>query len=85
MNGKFADLRLICGFMFQPLGTKLLFMAGELSPSREWNHDCKPPLYRGERWLYEADFDACGFEWVDCTDFERQENQEFEGYAAFRL
>jgi 1,4-alpha-glucan branching enzyme len=28
-------------------------------------------LYRGAAMLYELDFDAAGFEWVDCTDFQR--------------
>jgi 1,4-alpha-glucan branching enzyme len=37
---------------------------------QRWVRDLNT-LYRGERSLYEVDFDASGFEWVDCTDFER--------------
>lgn len=37
---------------------------------RRWVTDLNT-LYRGERSLYEVDFDSSGFEWVDCTDFER--------------
>jgi 1,4-alpha-glucan branching enzyme len=28
-------------------------------------------FYRGQRSLHQVDFDAAGFEWVDCNDFER--------------
>jgi 1,4-alpha-glucan branching enzyme len=89
---KFANLRLLYGFMFGHPGKKLLFMGDEFGQWSEWDHDAslewhlleKPPhlglkrwvrdlntLYRGAAMLYELDFDAAGFEWVDCTDFQR--------------
>jgi 1,4-alpha-glucan branching enzyme len=89
---KFANLRLLYGFMFGHPGKKLLFMGDEFGQWSEWNHDASlewyllenPPhsglkrwvrdlntLYRGAAMLYELDFDAAGFEWVDCADFQR--------------
>lgn len=36
---RFANLRLLFGYMFTHPGTKLVFMGGEIGQSAEWNHD----------------------------------------------
>ena len=56
---KFANLRLLFGYMFAQSGKKLLFMGGEFGQWHEWNHDesiqwhlLEYPLHTGlQRWV----------------------------------
>ncbi len=56
---KFANLRLLFGYMFSQPGKKLIFMGGEIGQFREWNHDSSLdwhlldfPLHAGlQRWI----------------------------------
>jgi 1,4-alpha-glucan branching enzyme len=56
---KFANLRLLLGYLYTQPGKKLLFMGGELAQWREWNHDAsldwnllEHPPHRGmQRWV----------------------------------
>lgn len=88
---KFANLRLLYGYMFTHPGTKLLFMGAEFGQSAEWNfegsldwhllqfgfHDGVKKvitdlnaLYKLYPALYEKQFSAEGFEWIDYSDHQ---------------
>lgn len=86
---RFANLRLLYGFMFTHPGAKLLFMGGEFGQSSEWNFEqsldwhlleydyhkgikntiqALNKLYRKYPALYEKQFTADGFEWINYGD-----------------
>ena len=88
---KFANLRLLYGYMFTHPGTKLLFMGSEFGQSSEWNfegsldwhllqygfHDGVKKvitdlntLYKTHPALYEKQFSAEGFEWINYSDHQ---------------
>ena len=88
---RFANLRLLYGYMFTHPGTKLLFMGGEFGQSAEWNFEQSldwhlleydfhkgikncisdlNKLYKENRALFEKQFSAEGFEWINYGDNE---------------
>jgi 1,4-alpha-glucan branching enzyme len=88
---KFANLRLLYGYMFTHPGTKLLFMGSEFGQSAEWNFEQSldwhllefgyhkgiketitslNALYKKYPALYEKQFSADGFEWINYSDSE---------------
>ncbi len=88
---KFANLRLLFGYMWTHPGKQLLFMGGEFGQWDEWHHDSSlqwhlnewgphqgvqrwirdlNAFYRSEPALFQCDFDAQGFEWIDFHDWE---------------
>jgi len=88
---KFANLRLLYGYMFTHPGTKLLFMGDEIGQGNEWafqgsiewhllDYDLHRgikneisalnALYRNYPALYEKQFSAEGFEWINHQDSE---------------
>jgi 1,4-alpha-glucan branching enzyme len=88
---KFANLRLLYGYMFTHPGTKLLFMGDEIGQGNEWafqgsiewhllDYDLHRgikneisalnTLYKNYPALYEKQFSAEGFEWINHQDSE---------------
>lgn len=88
---RFANLRLLFGYMFTHPGTKLIFMGGEFGQSSEWNFQNSldwhltqydfhsgiqavirdlNQIYKTYPALYEKQFSAEGFQWIDYGDGE---------------
>ena len=56
---RFANLRLLFGFMYMHPGTQLMFMGGEFGQTSEWNFESQL-----DWWLLEHDFHKNTREWV---------------------
>ncbi len=88
---RFANLRLLYGYMFTHPGAKLLFMGSEFGQSGEWNFEQSlewhllqydyhkgikqcitdlNKLYKTYPAMYEKQFSAEGFEWINYGDNE---------------
>ncbi len=88
---RFANLRLLFGYMYTHPGANLIFMGGEFGQSSEWNFQNSLDwhllqfdfhkgiqnlvrdlngLYRDHPALYEKQFSAEGFQWIDYGDHE---------------
>jgi 1,4-alpha-glucan branching enzyme len=66
---RFANLRLLLGYMYAQPGKKLLFMGGEFGQGREWNHDASLDWH-----LLDVDRHAGVRNWVrDLNRFYRDE------------
>jgi 1,4-alpha-glucan branching enzyme len=86
---KFANLRLLLGYMYAHPGKKLHFMGIELGQWEEWHYEGSldwhllefdnhqglqrfmkdlNSVYRRFHALYENDFTASGFKWIDAND-----------------
>lgn len=57
---KFANLRLLFGYMYTQPGKKLIFMGGEFGQGREWNHDSELEWH-----LLDYPFHAGLLRWVE--------------------
>jgi 1,4-alpha-glucan branching enzyme len=75
---KFANLRLLYGFMYTHPGKKLLFMGSEFGQRAEWNHDkgldwhlLNDPAHKGlQRWVRDLNTLLRGEPTLHAIDFE---------------
>jgi 1,4-alpha-glucan branching enzyme len=71
---KFANLRLLFGYMYTQPGKKLMFMGGEIGQWREWDHDSELDWH-----LLDQPFHAGVRQWVrDLNRFYREERAASE-------
>ncbi|MBU0965530.1 MAG: 1,4-alpha-glucan branching protein GlgB [Proteobacteria bacterium] len=77
---KFANLRLLYGFMYTHPGKKLLFMGSEFGQRAEWNHDkgldwhlLNDPAHKGlQRWVRDLNTVLRGEPALHAIDFEQE-------------